>query len=141
MSRTKAINELKSLIVVAPEHLRADLRGLGLARQLDRIDRLPSASAATIEHRVTLRTLRSIAARVRFLTNQATELDIELAALVPQHPAGPTLLGEAGVDPSWLPSSWSAGLTADAFATRQRSRPWPVLPRWRPAAANAPGTG
>jgi transposase len=110
VSRTKAINELKSLIVVAPEHLRADLRGLGLARQLDRIDRLSSASAATIEYRVTLRTLRSIAARVRFLTNQATELDIELLALVPQHPAGPTLLGEAGVGPvvaAQLLVSWS----------------------------------
>jgi len=110
VSRTKAINELKSLIVVAPEHLRADLRGLGLARQLDRIDRLSSASAATIEYRVTLRTLRSIAARVRFLTNQATELDIELLALVPQHPAGPMLLGEAGVGPvvaAQLLVSWS----------------------------------
>jgi transposase len=110
VSRTNAINELKSLIVVAPEHLRADLRGLGLARQLDRIDRLSSASAATIEYRVTLRTLRSIAARVRFLTNQATELDIELLALVPQHPAGPTLLGEAGVGPvvaAQLLVSWS----------------------------------
>jgi transposase len=94
VSRTKAINELKSLIVVAPEHLRADLRGLGLARQLDRIDRLSSASAATIEHRVILRTLRSIAARVRFITNQATELDIELLALVRECPtngvSGPT---------------------------------------------------
>jgi transposase len=110
VSRTKAINELKSLIVVAPEHLRAHLRGLGLARQLDRIDRLSNASAATIEHRVTLRTLRSIAARVRFLTNQATELDIELPALVPQHPAGRALLGEAGVGPvvaAQLLVSWS----------------------------------
>jgi transposase len=93
-----------------PEHLRADLRSLGLARQLDRIDRLSSASAATIEYRVTLGTLRSIAARVRFLTNQATELDIELLALVPQHPAGPRLLGEAGVGPvvaAQLLVSWS----------------------------------
>jgi transposase len=44
------------------------------------------------------------------LTNQATELDIELLALVPQHPAGPTLLGEAGVGPvvaAQLLVSWS----------------------------------
>ena len=40
-SRTKAINELKSLIVAAPEHLRAGLRGLSLAKQLDRIERWP----------------------------------------------------------------------------------------------------
>jgi transposase len=87
MSRTKAINELKSLIVVAPEHLRAQLRGLGLAKQLARIDRFPSPTGATIEHRVTVRTPRSIAARIRFLINQAAELDVELLVLVPQHPA------------------------------------------------------
>jgi transposase len=34
VSRTKAINELKSLIVVAPEHVRAELRGRTLAKQL-----------------------------------------------------------------------------------------------------------
>jgi transposase len=110
MSRTKAINELKSLIVVAPEHLRAPLRGLGLVNQLERIDRLSSPGDATVEHRVTVRTLRSIAARIRFLTAQAAELDVELLALVPQHPAGPTLLAEPGVGPvvaAQLLVSWS----------------------------------
>jgi transposase len=110
MSRTKAINELKSLIVVAPEHLRAQLRGLGLAKQLDRIDRFSSPTGATIEHRVTVRTLRSIAARIRFLINQAAELDVELLVLIPQHPAGPALLAEPGVGPvvaAQLLVSWS----------------------------------
>jgi transposase len=110
MSRTKAINELKSLIVVAPEHLRAQLRGLGLAKLLDRIDRFFSPTGATIEHRVTIRTLRSIAARIRFLINQAAELDVELLVLVPQHPAGPALLAEPGVGPvvaAQLLVSWS----------------------------------
>ena len=51
MSRTKAINGPKSLIVVAPEHLRAQLRGLGLAKQLDRIDRFSSPPGATIGSR------------------------------------------------------------------------------------------
>lgn len=110
MSRTKAINELKSLIVVAPEHLRAQLRGASLAKQLDRIDQLASPAEATVEHRVTIRTLRSIAARIRFLTTQSAELDIELMTLVPQHPAGPTLLAEPGVGPvvaAQLLVSWS----------------------------------
>lgn len=110
MSRTKAINELKSLIVVAPEHLRAQLRGIGLAKQLDRIDRLSSPGDAAIEHRVTIRTLRSIAARIRFLSIQAAELDVELLALVPKHPAGLTLLAEPGVGPvvaAQLLVSWS----------------------------------
>ena len=43
--------------------------------------------------------LRLIAARIRFLIKQSAELDIELLTLVPQHPAGPTLLAEPGVGP------------------------------------------
>ena len=39
-SRTKAINELKSAIVAAPEHLRAGLRGRSLAKQLDWVESL-----------------------------------------------------------------------------------------------------
>lgn len=110
VSRTKAINELKSLIVVAPEHLRAVLRGRVLAHQLDTVERLPAAPGATSEHRVTVVTLRSIAARVRFLTDQVAELDRELAALLNQHPAGPALLAEPGVGPvvaAQLLVSWS----------------------------------
>jgi hypothetical protein len=75
VSRTKAINELKSLIVVAPEHLRAGLRGRSLATQLDHIEALHAPSAATVEHRVTVLTLRSIAARIRSLQQQTAELD------------------------------------------------------------------
>jgi transposase len=66
VSRTKAINELKSLIVVAPEHLRARLRGLPLATQLQCITELGTPDTATVEHRVTVLTLRSIAARIEF---------------------------------------------------------------------------
>ena len=42
VSRTKAINELKSLIVVAPEHLRVGLRGASVPTQLQRIAELSS---------------------------------------------------------------------------------------------------
>ncbi len=110
VSRTKAINELKSLIVVAPEHLRAELRGRSLARQLATIEELQSPTGATSEHRVTVLTLHSIAARVRFLTGQVDDLDRELAVLLAQHPAGPALLAEPGVGPvvaAQLLVSWS----------------------------------
>jgi transposase len=86
VSRTKAINELKSLIVVAPDHLRAGLRGCSLAKQLDRIEQLTSPAAANVEHRVTVLTLRSISARIRFLFAQTDELDPELHELITQHP-------------------------------------------------------
>lgn len=110
VSRTKAINELKSLIVVAPEHLRAHLRGLALERQLVRIEALRATPTAEVEHRTTISTLRSIAARIRFLQVQTSELDPELAALVVQHPAGEALLAEPGVGPvvaAQLLVSWS----------------------------------
>jgi transposase len=110
VSRTKAINELKSLIVVAPEHLRSQLRGLPLAKQLDRIERLTSPVGASVEHRVTISTLRSIAARIRFLITQTADLDAELSTLLPQHAAGPALLAEPGVGPivaAQLLVSWS----------------------------------
>lgn len=110
VSRTKAINELKSLIVVAPEQLRAQLRGCAVIKQLDRIEQLVSPPGAPIEQRVTVLTLRSIAARIRFLHDQTAELDPELLSLVTQHPAGPVLLAEPGVGPvvaAQLLVSWS----------------------------------
>ena len=110
VSRTKAINELKSLIVVAPEYLRAGLRKRSLIRQLARIEELHSAADACAEHRITVLTLRSIAARIRFLRQQTTELDRELRRLLKQHPAGPALLAEPGVGPvvaAQLLVSWS----------------------------------
>jgi transposase len=99
VSRTKAINELKSLIVVAPEHLRVGLRGASVPTQLQRIAELSSPTQATVEHRVTVLTLQSIAARIQFLIGQAAELDRELAKLVQAHQAGPALLREPGVGP------------------------------------------
>ena len=110
VSRTKAINELKSLIVVAPEHLRAGLRRRSLPRQLACIEELQAPAGAACEHRITVFTLRSIAARVRFLTDQVADLDRELAALLREHPAGPALLVEPGVGPvvaAQLLISWS----------------------------------
>ena len=68
VSRTKAINELKSLIVVAPEHLCAQLRSQSLGVQLGRIEQLQTPASATVEQRLSVFTLRSIGARVRFLS-------------------------------------------------------------------------
>ncbi|MGW0017598.1 IS110 family transposase [Rhodococcus sp. NPDC003382] len=110
VSRTKAINELKSLIVAAPEHLRATLRGLSLTKQLSRIESSTTTTTATVEHRVTVLTLQSITARIRFLTGQLDELDPELGRLLQQHPAGPALLAQPGVGPvvaARLLLSWS----------------------------------
>lgn len=110
VSRTKAINELKSLIVVTPEHLRAQLRGKSLAGQLQRIQSLRVITTAPVEERLSVFTLHSIASRIRFLSAQLAELDPQLLALIKQHPAGSALLAEAGVGPvvaAQLLISWS----------------------------------
>lgn len=139
VSRTKAINELKSLIIVAPEHLRAQLRGASLATQLARINAMKSPAGASVEHRVTVMTLNSIAARIQFLTAQIAALDPELVALVKEHQAGPALLAEPGVGPvvaAQLLVSWSHRgrvRSEAAFASLAGTAPS------RPAAAS--GTG
>src|SRR6478672_10379886 len=99
VSRTKAINEFKSLIVVAPEDLRSGLRGQSLLKQLEFVELLTVPVGAAVDRRVTVLMLRSIAARIRFLLAQTAELDPELLALVKQHLAGPALLAEPGVGP------------------------------------------
>ena len=110
VSRTKAINELKSLIVVAPEQLRAQLRGRSLTVQLNRIEQLHTPATAPVEQRLSIFSLQSLADRVRFLSTQLAELDPQLLELIKQHPAGPTLLAEPGVGPvvaAQLLISWS----------------------------------
>jgi len=110
LSRTKAINELKSLIVVAPEQLRTQLRGRSLAVQLKRVEQLHASASAPVEQRLSVFSLQSIAARVRFMSTQLAELDPQLLELIKQHPAGPTLLAEPGVGPvvaAQLLISWS----------------------------------
>lgn len=110
VSRTKAINELKALIVTAPEQLRGGLRGCPLTTQLARIEQLHASATSTVEHRMTIFALRSVAARIAFLTDQIDELDPQLAMLVHTHPAGSALLLEPGVGPvvaAQLLVSWS----------------------------------
>ena len=111
-----------------------------MAKQLDRIDRLTSPVGASVERRVTISTLRSIAARIRFLSTQTTDLDAELSALLSQHAAGPALLAEPGVGPvvaAQLLLSWSHRgrvRSEAAFASLAE------VPRSRPAAASGPDT-
>ncbi len=67
-------------------------------------------ATAPVEQRLSVFSLQSIAARVRFLSTQLAELDPQLLELIKQHPAGPVLLTEHGVGPvvaAQLLISWS----------------------------------
>jgi transposase len=51
MAKVCAINQLKVLIVGAPEELRAELRGLATKRQITRCARLRDRPGRSLEHR------------------------------------------------------------------------------------------
>jgi transposase len=69
VAKVSAVNQLKALIVGAPEELRAELRGLATKRQIAHCAGLRDRPARSLEHRMTVRALRSTAQRIQLLVN------------------------------------------------------------------------
>jgi transposase len=90
-----AIGQLKSLIVTAPEGLRSSLRRRGEGDLLERCARLRICASHSVEHRMTVRALRSTARRALALEAEATELEAELRPVL--EALCPRLLAEPGV--------------------------------------------
>jgi transposase len=108
IARTCAINQLKALIVGAPEELRAELRGRSTSGQVEYCAALRDRPARSLEHRMTARTLRSTAQRIRVLAAEATKLQGEIGRLVAA--VAPWLLELPGIGPisaSQVLVSWS----------------------------------
>jgi hypothetical protein len=95
VARTRAIGQLKALIVNAPEALREQLRHGSTDQQLDRCARLRTLPSHSVEHRATVRALRAIARRALMLEAEAAEHETELEELVTT--ACPSLLELPGV--------------------------------------------
>jgi len=129
-AKVSAINQLKALIVGAPEELRAELRSLGTKRQVTRCARLPDRPARSLEHRMTVRALRSTAQRIQLLAAEAAGLRAELERLVAM--VAPWLLELPGVGPisaAQVLVSWShAGRLRSeaAFAALAGANPIPA---------------
>lgn len=105
---TAAINQLKALIISAPDDLRADLRRLNRPAQITRCAGLRDRAALSTEHRMTIRALRSTAQRVRHLQAEARDLEKEILQIVRQR--APELLELLGVGPitaAQILVSWS----------------------------------
>jgi transposase len=130
VAKVSATNQLKALVVGAPEELRAELRGLATKRQIARCALLRDRPARSLEHRMTVRALRSTAHRIQLLAAEAAELWAELDRLVGA--VAPWLLELPGVGPisaAQLLVSWShAGrLRSDAaFAALAGANPIPA---------------
>jgi transposase len=96
-ARTCAINQLKALIVGAPEELRAELRGRSTSTQVTYCAMLRHRPSRSLEHRMTVRALRSTAQRVQVLAAEASDLEGEIGRLV--RAVAPWLLELPGMGP------------------------------------------
>jgi transposase len=96
-AKVSATNQLKALIVGAPEELRAELRGLVTNHQVHRCAGLRERPARSLEHRMTVLALRSTAQRVLVLAAEADELEGEINRLV--RAVAPWLLELPGMGP------------------------------------------
>jgi transposase len=115
IAKVSAMNQLKALIVGAPEELRAELRGLVSRRQIARCATLRDRPARSLEHRMTVRALRSTAHRIQLLAAEAAELRAGLDRLVGA--IEPWLLELPGVGPI----SAAQVLVSWSYAGRPRS--------------------
>jgi transposase len=95
VGRTKAIGQLKALIVNAPQQLREQLRRGTTDQQLDRCARLRTLPSHSVEHRATVSAIRATARRALFLEAEAAQHETDLEQLVLA--ACPELLDLPGV--------------------------------------------
>lgn len=107
-SKTRAIAQLKALLVTAPEQLRNHFRKMNTDEQVVRCSRLRTATSQVAEHRSTILALRSTARRILTLEAEANDLESEIERLVKS--LAPRLLEERGVgaiSAAQLLCSWS----------------------------------
>jgi transposase len=107
-ARTRAINQLKAMIVTAGEELRHQLRRHDTAELVARCARMRTGPSRSPEHRATVIALRHTARRVLALQAEANEIEREIEQLIKANI--PRLLDEIGVGPitaAQLFCSWS----------------------------------
>ncbi|WP_223167062.1 transposase [Nonomuraea sp. SYSU D8015] len=84
-ARTGAFNQLKALILTAPEPLRQRLRALKRHALIDACLRLRPSAVADAEERIRRTVMQRLARRIRDLTAEVHAADDELAELVVRH--------------------------------------------------------
>lgn len=105
--RTRATNQLKAIVVSAPEELRGRLRGVEGKALVSACARL-RVGAKDSEHRATVSALKRLARRIRHLDEEIRDHDRDLAALTARN--CPQVLAEFGVGPLYAAQayiSWS----------------------------------
>lgn len=129
-TRRAGLNQLRALIVVSPEPLRAELRPLTRARLLARCASLRCVRGREPQLHATKLALRACARRVLAATSEARELEAEITLLLRE--LAPQLLAERGVGPisaAEIVISWSHQRrfhSEAAFARHAGSAPLPA---------------
>jgi transposase len=95
--RRAGLNQLRALVLTAPDELRARLRGQSRAALLASCLRLRPRPGQSPQRYATALALRAVARRVQQATNEAASLARELERLVAEH--APQLLALEGVGP------------------------------------------
>lgn len=93
-ARTQVANQIRDLVLTAPEHLRAQLRDLSTRQRVARCARSRPGTGPD-PHAATSRALRHLARRNLTLSAELDQLDTDLARLVAT--AAPRLLAQRGV--------------------------------------------
>jgi transposase len=95
--RRLALVQLRSVIVTAPEALRAELRQLPTGQLIRRCSRFRRSDSRSPDELAVVLVLRSLARRILAATEEADELECEILGHV--RTTAPKLLDEAGVGP------------------------------------------
>jgi transposase len=95
--RRRALVQLRSVIVTAPDRVRAELETLPERRLLDRCSRFRRSSSCPVDELATKLVLRTLAQRIEAATAEADQLEREILGHV--RALAPQLLNEAGVGP------------------------------------------
>ncbi len=94
-ARTAATNELKALVLTAPDDLRQELRHLTTTALVKRCAGFRDTPQRPIAERCARSAMRSIARRIRHLTDEITIHDAAMRQLVDE--AAPQLIAEPGI--------------------------------------------
>ena len=94
-ARTAAINELKALVLTAPDDLRQELRHLTTRALVKRCAALRDSPKRSVAERCARNTMRSIARRIGHLTDEIAVHDAAMKQLVDD--AAPQLVAEPGI--------------------------------------------
>jgi transposase len=94
-SRTGAINELKALVLTAPEEIRQQLRGLSTKALTTHCAKFRDAPQRPVAERCARNTMRAVARRIISFNNEIKTHDEAIYELVNQ--AAPQLLDEPGI--------------------------------------------